>query len=524
MKKNLLKVFLTMTCMLSITACNKSDNTTKETKQEIVMQESTTADLTVNPESSFQEPEITMGEGMQSGDQQLSDKLKAHITVGNTDFHFEENQYLAINGRLFGVRGLALFDEKMELYTFIYDIEFVNVLDIRMVDITKPLILANDKEWGTDVYVIRNMDKKRGVYVIKDKEWKIKPFYNSIHVKNDGTYRTYANGKTTELDLQGNIILRPSELRLGDRIWEVAEPMRGAKIYDQSGQLINHFTITGDADYTYQVGDFFKVVYSPENAVLYDKDGEIVFSKQDIPKDVVTKLDLEGGLDRPLSIVSICDDGSLIEFEYNEVAMIFDLKNRILLTQPEDRAHINKRDSVISYTVYNDEGIVVYHQDGTPVMSQMNIPYFMVVGNGCYAYKDGDFLVIDDTKSQETCRIKLETEIYSAEQVLSGMYLLEMDNGKSYLYQGDQLVETSDDIYYTKYFNDDRIAVVCCDYAGDGSKLVGSYVFDQNGNLLYQSKSHASYYLITDQFLVYAEQQYIYVVDYNGNMAMTLEQ
>lgn len=161
MKKNLLKVFLTMTCMLSITACNKSDNTTKETKQEIVMQESTTADLTVNPESSFQEPEITMGEGMQSGDQQLSDKLKAHITVGNTDFHFEENQYLAINGRLFGVRGLALFDEKMELYTFIYDIEFVNVLDIRMVDITKPLILANDKEWGTDVYVIRNMDKKK---------------------------------------------------------------------------------------------------------------------------------------------------------------------------------------------------------------------------------------------------------------------------------------------------------------------------------------------------------------------------
>jgi len=55
-------------------------------------------------------------------------------------------------------------------------------------------------------------------------------------------------------------------------------------------------------------------------------------------------------------------------------------------------------------------------------MSQTNIPYFMVVGNGCYAYKDGDFLVIDDTKSQETCRIKLETEIYSAEQVLSGMY------------------------------------------------------------------------------------------------------
>lgn len=496
----------------------------KETMQEIAMQESTTADLAVNPENSFQEPEITVGEGIQSREKQLSDKLETHITIGNTAFHFGKNQYLAINGSLFGVPGLALFDEKMELYTFIYDIEFNEPLDIRMVDITKPLILVNDKEWGTDVYVIRDIDRKKGVYVIEDKEWKIKPLYNSIRVKNDGTYSTYVHAETTELDLQGNIILRPSELRLGDRIWEVAEPMRGAKIYDQSGQLINAFTITGDAEYTYPIGDFFNVVYSPENAVLYDKDGEIVFSKQDIPTDVVEKLDLGGGLDCQLSIVSICDDGSLIEFEYNKVAMIFDLKNRILLTQPEDRARINKRDSEISYIVYNDEGTVVYHQDGTPAMSRMNIPYSMVVGNGCYAYKDGDFLVIDDTKSQETCRIKLETEIYSAEQVLSGMYLLEVDKGKSYLYQGDQLVETSDEIYYTKYFSGDRITVVCYDYAGDGSKLVGSYVFDQNGKLLHQSKSHGYYYLITDQLLVYEENQYIYVFDYDGNMAMTLEQ
>ena len=229
-----------------------------------------------------------------------------------------------------------------------------------------------------------------------------------------------------------SIILRPSKLRIRDWIWVVAEPMRGAKIYDQSGQLINHFTITGDADYTYQVDDFFKVVYSSENAVLLDKDGEIDFPNK-ISQGCSGKAGFgEGGLDRPLSIVLISNDGSLIEFEYDKVAMIFDLKNRILLTQPEDRARINDYDTEISYTVYNDEGVVVYYQDGTPAMFQTNIPYSIVVGNWCYAYKDDDFLVIDDTKSQETCRIKLETKIYFAEQVIAGMYLLEMENGKSF--------------------------------------------------------------------------------------------
>lgn len=523
MKSNL-KVFLTIFCMLSITACNKSDNTIEETEQKIVMQESTYADLTENWESVFQEPAITTEEKIQSIEERLNSELEAHIMVGNADFHFEENKYLAINGSLFGVPGLALFDEKMELYTFIYDIEFVNVLDIRMIDITEPLILSSCKKWGTDVYERRNTHRTKGVYVIKDNEWKIRPLYNSISLKSDGTYSTYVKGEMTELDLQGNIILRSNELRVGDRIWEVDEPMRGAKIYDQSGQLINEFKITGDPDYTYPEGDFFKVVYEPENVVLYDKDGGIVFSKQDIPKDVVAKLDLEAGLECSLSIGSISEDGILIEVKYNDASMIYDLKNKILLTQPGEQAYIKESDSEISYIVYNDEGTIMYHQDGTPVMSYMNTPYSMVVGNGCYAYYDSEFFVIDDTKNLETFRFKTDKEVYCAEQVLPGMYLLEMDKGKSYLYKGDQVIEISDRITHIKYFNGDRIAVYCDDYAGDGAIRVGSYVFDQNGNLLYQSKLDESYRLITDQFLVYQTNGYIYVSDYNGNIAMTLEQ
>jgi len=72
--------------MVICTACNKSENTMKETTKEIVMQESTAADLAVIPESSFQEPETTMEEVIQSREKQLSDALKAHITVGNPNF------------------------------------------------------------------------------------------------------------------------------------------------------------------------------------------------------------------------------------------------------------------------------------------------------------------------------------------------------------------------------------------------------------------------------------------------------
>lgn len=288
-------------------------------------------------------------------------------------------------------------------------------------DRLEPVILSRQ---GPDEYRVY------GLYLLGEKRWFLPPQYASLSYNEETElYEAYTIQKHhAVLDRQGNEIWKEDDNRtivyVKDTVWIIRRDTAQADIYSPSQELLNEVNLDGFGDYEYgfSIGEYF-VAYYEGNEIVFDSMGELIFQEKDICEALSEWFPNYDGDMEPLHIIAYFGR-NWVELSYGGELLIYGLAEGRPLTRPGDIVAVYSAGGGY-YTVTDHRTTRVYDQDGKQLLSRDGIPYSFVLGDGCYSYLSGCYLVVEYPENGRQYRLKIKSP--------GDCYISELQDGIFYM-------------------------------------------------------------------------------------------
>lgn len=436
--------------------------------------------------------------GLKDVDKKTLD-MEDHSIVGDARITFtDQERFLLDADYAYGTEGVLVMDENMQVVETLNGVRLTS--NMEMADLTRPVILEETNEGFA------------GLYDLQRHTWLLQPKYQSLSYREEEDcyygYLTMDHGdRLVKVRVRGTRITEDEipDYVTGSHIWEVNQEQQTARIIDEHKNEIKivNFKEYLNYQYGYTLQDFFLANGANGEFELFDANGESVLNETSI----------ENG--RVFSIGTLSLDGSWMEGSWKDTGenFIYDLKQKQVVTGPEDKVSIYITDKDSNYIVENKDGITVYECGHIPVVSDDGHPYEFALGGGYYAYEAEDGLIVECKSPKKRYRLPVKNLDY-------GYHL----SGNLFYFSADEKQGSGSGVYLGETFLMEGSRFSWWETGGylvlDDGESRNLVVNRDEGTILIELNDGSQILRPFEKFMVVKRGNYFCVMDYQGRLAL----
>lgn len=437
-------------------------------------------------------------------------QLPEDETAGIADIRFASEERLLLDGSYaYGTSGLFVLNERMEVERVVPGVHINR--PVQTVSLGNPLIMESEEGYT-------------GIYSLKSDVWLVPPEYWSIYETADGIYVGNKSGPDGEhqqmvmsWDGQKFDIKEEQLMQTGDKIWTISEQDKTAVITDLQGNVLKEvdFQAYGSYVYGYMQSTYYHAGYQDGSTVLFRNDGEVLFRKEVLGQEFLEQMKHLGGMKNKsgrVTVSAVSSDGIWLMGEYGESfhPFIYNLEQQKVVTKPGDAIRI----SIIEDENYYIVNGIVHQSDGQTLKASTGKPYAHVLGNGYYAYQDGDDLIVEKKADPRQYRLPV-SDVEDMISITEEIFRVVTKNGLTGdgIYRGETCLLEGNMADWWKYGED---CFMLSKY-GEHSILV-----DGKGNIMYESRLPESIIWASKSLVASVRGNYLYITDHKGVTALKL--